>query len=96
MAYQTTIKPVGLIKYLKIHVHDIPYIIMFIVLHNSVVNFNYSMLLGRPWLRDVKVAHDWGNNTITIEGNGTIRIITITKHLGGEVRRPKVLLSYDY
>ncbi len=54
------------------------------------------MLLGRPWLRDVKVAHDWGSNTITIRGNGTIETITITKHLGGEVRRPKMLLCYDY
>ncbi len=42
------------------------------------------------------MAHDWGSNTITIQQNGTIRIITITKHLGGEVRRPKMLLCYDY
>ncbi len=87
MADQTTIKPVGLIKDLKIYVHDIPYIIMFIVLQNSVVDFNYSMLLGRPWLRDAKVAHDWGSNIVTIQGNGIVRIITVTKHLGGEVKR---------
>jgi hypothetical protein len=24
------------------------------------------MLLGWPWFKDVKVAHDWGNNTIMI------------------------------
>jgi hypothetical protein len=64
---------------------------MFIVLHNSVVDSSYSMLLGRPWLRDAKVVHDWGSNTITIQGGGTVRIITITKHLGGEG-----LLRYDY
>ncbi len=58
MADQTTIKHVGLIKDLKIYVHGIPYIIMFNVLQNSVVDSNYSMLLGRPWLRDVKMAHD--------------------------------------
>jgi hypothetical protein len=28
--------------------------------------------------------------------NGTIRTITITKHFGGEVRRPKMLFCYDY
>jgi hypothetical protein len=39
---------------------------------------------------------DLGNNTITIQRNGTIRTITVTKHLGGEVRKPKVLLCYDY
>ncbi len=72
MVDQTSIKPVGLIKDLKIYVHDIPYIITFIILQNNVVDFNYSMLLGRPWLRDVKVAHDWGSNNVTIQGNGTI------------------------
>jgi hypothetical protein len=54
------------------------------------------MLLRRPWLKDVKVAHDWGSNTVTIQENGTIKTITITKCLGGEVRKPKVLLCYDY
>ncbi len=78
----------GLIKNLKIYVHDIPYIIVFNVLQNNVVDFNYSMLLGRPRLRDVKVAHDWGNNIITIQGNRIVKIITITKRLGGEIRRP--------
>jgi hypothetical protein len=60
------------------------------------VDFSYSMLLERPWLRDVKVAHDWGSNIVTIQGSGTIKKITVTKHLGGEVRRPKVFLCYDY
>jgi len=66
MANQTTIKPMGFIKDLKIYVHGIPYITTFTVLQNSVVNFNYSMLLGRPWLKDAKVAHDWGSNIVTI------------------------------
>jgi hypothetical protein len=88
MADQTTTKLVGLIKDMKIHVHGIPYITTFTVLQNSVVDYNYSMLLGRPWLRDAKMAHDWGNNTITIQGNGTVITIIVTKHLGGEVKRP--------
>jgi hypothetical protein len=68
-ANQTTTKPVGLIRDLKIYVHNIPYIIMFTILQNNVVDSSYSMLLGRPWLKDAKVAHDWGSNTITIQGN---------------------------
>jgi hypothetical protein len=66
MAYQTTTKLVGLIRDLNIYVHDILYITMFIVLQNSVLDFSYSMLLGRPWLKDVEVAHDWKSSTITI------------------------------
>jgi hypothetical protein len=42
------------------------------------------------------MAHDWGSNIVTIQGNGTIITITITKHLEGEVRKPKVLLCYNY
>jgi hypothetical protein len=86
----------GLIRDLEIYVHGIHYITMFTIFHNIVVDSNYSMLWGRPWLRDAKVAHDWGSNIVIIERNGTIRTITITKHLGGEVRRLEVLLCYDY
>jgi len=89
---QTTTILVGL----KIYVHGIPYITTFIILHNSVVDFSYSMLLGRPWLKDAKVAHDWGNNNITIQGNGTVKTITTTKHLGDEVRRLEELMCYTY
>ncbi len=67
MVNQTITKPMGLTRYLKIYVHDIPYITMFIVLHNNVVDSNYSMLLGKLWLKDAKVAHDWGSNIVTIQ-----------------------------
>ncbi len=96
MANQTTTKLVGLIRNLKIYVHGILYITTFTICQNNVVDFNYFMLLGRPWLNDAKVAHDWGGNIITTQGNGTIKTIIITKRLGGEVKRPKVLLCYDY
>jgi hypothetical protein len=46
MAYQTTTKLMGLIRDLKIYVHSIPYITMFNVLQNNVLNISYSMLLG--------------------------------------------------
>jgi len=90
MANQTTTKPVGLIKDLKIYVHGIPYITMFTILENSVIDSSYFMLLKRPWLKDAKVAHDWGSNIVTIQGNGTVRTIIITKHLRGEVRIPEM------
>ncbi len=88
MEDQTTTKPMGWIRDMKIYVHGIPYITTFTVLQNNVVDSSYSMLLGRPWLRDAKVAHDWGSNIVTIQGNGIVQTITITKHLRSEVRRP--------
>jgi len=46
MAYHTTTKSMGLIHDLKIYVHGIPYITMFIMLQNNVLNISYSILLG--------------------------------------------------
>jgi hypothetical protein len=96
MANQTTTKLMGLIRDLKIYVHGIPYITTFTILQNSVVDFSYSMLLGRPWLKDAKVAHDWGSNIVTIQGNGIVRTIKVTKHLGSELKIPEVLLCLNY
>jgi hypothetical protein len=42
------------------------------------------------------MTHDWGSNIVTIQENGTIKTIIVTKCLGGEVKRPKMLLCYDY
>ncbi len=58
MANQTIAKPLGLIKNLKIIIHGIPYIVTFTMIQNNVLDSNYSMLLGCPWLRDVKVSRD--------------------------------------
>jgi hypothetical protein len=64
--------PLGTIKNLKIHVHGIPYVATIAILQNNVVDSSYFMLLERPWLRGAKVTHDWGNNVIIVQINGTI------------------------
>jgi len=38
------------------------------------------------------VSHHWGNNTITIQGNNTIRTIFVTKKLGAPTKNPYMLL----
>jgi hypothetical protein len=45
MADHSMTKPLGIIKFLKIHIHGIPYVSTFIVLKNSEVDFNSFMLL---------------------------------------------------
>jgi hypothetical protein len=52
-------------------------------------------MLGRPWLKDAKVAHDWGNNVIIVQGNGIVRTILVNRKLGVETKRPQVLVCYD-
>jgi len=46
MLYQTTIKQVGLVKDLKIHIHGIPYILNFIIIDNNVIDVSFYMLLA--------------------------------------------------
>jgi hypothetical protein len=46
MLYQTTIKQVGLVKDLKIHIHGIPHIFNFIVIDNNVIDVSFYMLLA--------------------------------------------------
>jgi hypothetical protein len=58
MVDQTITKPLGLIKDFKILVHGIPYAVTFIVIQSNMLDSSYFMLLGRPWLRVVKVFHD--------------------------------------
>jgi len=60
-----------------------------------VVDSSYFMLLGKPWLRDAKVKHDWGNNVIIVQSNGIIRIILINRKLGAKIKSPQVLVCYD-
>jgi hypothetical protein len=59
IANETITKPLGLIKDLKIIVHGIPYVVIFVVIHSIVLDSNYFILLGHPWLKDVKVSHNW-------------------------------------
>jgi hypothetical protein len=48
MVNQTIVKPLGLIKDLRILVHGIPYVMAFIVIQSSVLDSNYFMLLRHP------------------------------------------------
>ncbi len=57
MVNWTMTKPLGIIQDLKIYIHGIAYV-LFIIMQNNVVDPNYSMLFGCPWLQNVKVTHD--------------------------------------
>jgi hypothetical protein len=96
MVNQTIIKPLGLIKDLKILVHEFPYAMTFTMIWSSVLDSNYFMLLGRPYLKDAKVSHHWDNNIITIQGNNIIKTIFVTKKLGPPTKHPRILICYDF
>jgi hypothetical protein len=54
------------------------------------------MMLSHPWLRDVKVFHNWGNNIINIKGTNIVRTIHVTKKLGAPTKHPKMLICYYF
>jgi len=88
MADQTIVKPLGLKKDLKIFVHGIPYIISITLIQSSALDYSYYMLLSHPWLKDVKMFHDQGNNTIPIivQKPSTVKTIFVTKKLGAPTK----------
>jgi hypothetical protein len=96
MVDHTLTKVVGLIKDLKIHIHGIPYIVTFLIMDNKVLETNYSMLLGCPWLCKTKITYDWGNNLITTKWNAIIWTITIAKHLDMNTKCMEMLICYDF
>jgi hypothetical protein len=94
MVHQTIVKPLSLFKKFKIFVHGILYV-TFTIIDCSVLESNYSMLLGRPWLKDVKIFHDQGNNIITIQGIDAIKTILVIEKLKAPTKQPKMLVCYD-
>ncbi len=57
MANQTTTKLLSLIKSFKIAIDGTPYIFTFTIM-NNLLDASYSMLMGKPWLRDAKISHE--------------------------------------
>ncbi len=70
--------------------------ITFIVINNNAIDSSYSMLIGCPWLRNAKISHNWGTNIVTIQGTDIVKTIHVTKKLGVQTKRPKVLVCYDF
>jgi hypothetical protein len=77
MADQAVVQPIGLIQNVRIHIHGISYFITLTIIRNKEVNEAYSMLLGRPWLIDAKVYHDWDKKVVTTQGNGTVKTTSV-------------------
>jgi len=80
-------KQLGFIRDLKIFFHGIPYMVTFTIINSNILDFNYSMLFGCPWLRNAKVSHNWGTNIVTIQGIGTTRTMFFTNKLGIQTKK---------
>ena len=96
MANGTIAKPIGLLRDVKIHIHGIPYIVTLTIIDCQTIKSDYSMLLGRLWLRNAKVIHDWANDQVQIMGNGTVKTVKINRQLGYEAVTPHALVCYNF
>jgi hypothetical protein len=47
-------------------------------------------------VEDAKVIHDQGTNMVTIEGNSTMKIVSISKYISGNVKKPHVVINYNF
>jgi hypothetical protein len=92
LCFHVIAKPLDFIKDLKLFVHEIPYKVTFTVININVLDSSYLMLFRCPRLKNAKISHDWGTNSVTIQGTCTIKTILITKKLGIQTKRPEVLL----
>jgi hypothetical protein len=81
MAYYSMNQPLRVVRNMRIRFHGIPYTIFFTVIDTKFVDPTYSMLLGKPWLHNVKVVQDWGKDLVTIEGNNATKTIQIPRYL---------------
>jgi len=66
MVNQRKVRPIDLIKNLKINLAGCDYKISVIVLNMENEVEAYSMLLGRPWLKLARAHHNWNDSTLTI------------------------------
>ena len=68
MADNRTVVPKGLIKHAKVKVGGMDYLVNLVVITmQTLTPDSYQVLLGRPWLRDAKVKHDWNRDRISLK-----------------------------
>ena len=87
MANGTIAKPMGMLKDLKIKVlgHRVRH--TFIVMDFSRHPMSYEMILGRPFMREARMVHDWSKNHVYLQfQDSVIRVDLVTEKvhpLGG-------------
>jgi len=68
----------------------------FASMKNNVLDASYFMLIGHPCLHNAKDTHDWGNNLITVDGNGIMHTIVMNTNLYSNMKWLKVFFGYNF
>ena len=97
MADQRRVTPLGIMRNFKIDIGGFKYFITATVIKMEHNDAGYSMLLGRPWLKQAEAHQDWGRNQLTLTQGGETISITSNQapHLAPS-KRPTTWESYDW
>ncbi|KAL3683539.1 hypothetical protein R1sor_001561 [Riccia sorocarpa] len=98
MANGAQVKPVGILRRIPIPVGGLRFKISCVVINMD--NKEDQMLLGRPWMREAKMVHDWESDEVFLRnGTATAKIRIKENDRGVECARiyvPRSIRGLDY
>ena len=96
MADQRKVMPKGIIRDVCLDVGGIVIRTTLTVIDMVSIEDSYSLILGRPWLKEAQAQHDWPLNKLTlIQGGNKIEISTQRMPALSPAKRPLNWEDYD-
>jgi hypothetical protein len=97
MAEQKKVMPKGIIRDVRLDVGGIVIQTTLTVIDMVSTEDSYSLLLGRPWLKEAQAQHDWPLNKLTlIQGENKVEISTQRTPALPPAKRPLHWENYDW
>ncbi|KAH7440577.1 hypothetical protein KP509_03G000200 [Ceratopteris richardii] len=73
LADESRVKPLGIVEKVPVEMDGLTFFLDFVVLNLPLVNGDFPLLIGRPWLRHIQAMHDWENDTILVNMPGKVQ-----------------------
>jgi hypothetical protein len=97
MADQRKVMPKGIIRDVRLDVGGIVIRTTLTVINMVSTEDSYSLLLGRPWLKEAQAQHDWPLNKLTLtQGGSKVELSTQRTPALSPARRPLNWEDYDW
>ena len=78
LADETTTRPMGVVKDLKVKTFGTTYHVWFVVMDFKNPIESYDIILERPFLRIAGIVHDWMSNTIYLRMDNLVTKVDLT------------------
>ena len=97
MADQRKVMPKGIIRDVRLDVGGIVIRTTLTVIDMVSTEDSYSLLLGRPWLKEAQAQHDWPLNKLTLtQGGNKVEVSTRRTPALSPAKRPLHWEDYDW